>query len=222
MGLLAALRDRLFGPPAPLNEGAGGAAEPAADVGEPTPAPVESLVDPAAPVGTDTSASEDMPRRRADQESGRAANDDEAVAARQERVASRILEDERLRGDLADDEFQPLLDWAMTAADGLAASTAGLSDEQADRRIEGGMQAIKEAVAAAGDAIAAYAEHDPERLKQALADAGIGARDQRSDASVARMLSEQDLPGPVVAALIVSRLRSVVPDDSNRTRRGSS
>ena len=37
----------------------------------------------------------------------------------------RILEDERLRGDLTDDEFQPLLGLGADRADRIAASTAG-------------------------------------------------------------------------------------------------
>jgi hypothetical protein len=198
MGLLDALRDRLFGPPATTPVGA------------------------SEPADSDLSASEAMPKRQPDQTEESAASDEDAVAARQERLASRILEDERLRGDLTDDEFQPLLDWAMAAADGLAASTAGQPDEQADRRLDGGLRAIKEAVAAAGDAIAAYAEHDVARLRKALADAGIVTGDQRTDTTVARMMTEQNLSGSVVAALIVSRLASVTAVESNRIRKSSS
>jgi hypothetical protein len=160
-----------------------------------------------------------MPRRPNKQEPESTASTDEAIAARQERAASRILEDERLRGDLADDEFQPLLDWAMAAADRLAASTAGLSDARAESRLDGGLSAIREAVTAAGDAIAAYAEHDVDRLRKALADAGIGPRNQRTDSAIARLMIEQNLPGSEVAALIAGRLRSVA--DGGPTRRSS-
>src|SRR6476620_6322454 len=105
-----------------------------------------------------------------------AAVDDPAVAARQERAAGRLLDDERLRGDLTDDEFQPLLDWALAAADRLVASTAALSDDQAEQRIEAGLGALKEAVSAAGDVIAAYAEQDAVRLRTAVSEAGKAAK----------------------------------------------
>jgi hypothetical protein len=157
-----------------------------------------------------------MARRADKQKPASAVSADEAVAARQERAASRILDDERLRGDLTDDEFQPLLDWALAAADRLVASTARLSDERAEQRIDGGLSAIREAVAAAGDAITAYGEHDVERLRSALADAGIRARDQRADSAIARLLTEPTLSGPEVAALIARRLGSVTADSRRK------
>jgi hypothetical protein len=46
----------------------------------------------------------------------RTSGDPAIVAERQERAAERLLMDEALRGDLADDEFQPLLDWALAQA----------------------------------------------------------------------------------------------------------
>ena len=73
------------------------------------------------------------------------------IASRQERAASRIVDDERLRGDLADDEFQPLLDWALAATDRIAAATAGLDDPSADQKIEDGVAAVKEIVRLVGE-----------------------------------------------------------------------
>jgi hypothetical protein len=198
MGLLSALRDRLFGQPATTSVG------------------TDVLAD------SDASASEAMPKRQPDQIPESEPGSDDAVAARQERLASRILEDERLRGDLTDEEFQPLLDWALAAADRLAASTAGLPDERADQRMDHALSAIRESVAAAADAIAAYAERDVDRLRRALADAGLGARHQRTDGAIARLMIERDLPGPEVASLIASRLGEVTVDASSHPRKASS
>lgn len=88
-----------------------------------------------------------------------------AVASRQERAAERLLEDERLRGDLTDDEFQPLLDWALVASDALVAGTAGLPDHEADTVVDGGLGQIKDGVRTAGAAVTA------------MLDAGTAARD---------------------------------------------
>jgi hypothetical protein len=210
MGLFAALRDRLFGPPAaaPRPEEA-----PSQSAGSVEPVASADLREPASP---EVSASDEMPRQADKRQPESAAVADEAVAARQERAASRLLEDESLRGDLTDDEFQPLLDWAMATADQLVASTAGLSDGRAERRIDGGLGAIREAVAAAADAVTAYANHDVDRLRKALSDAGIGARDQQADGAIARLMIAQGQSGPEVAALIAHRLGSVADTGSDR------
>ena len=50
------------------------------------------------------------------------------IEQRQEYAANLLIEDVRLRGRLTDDEFQPLLDWALTWTDGYAAATGGLPD----------------------------------------------------------------------------------------------
>lgn len=226
MGLFSALRDRLFGSPEAEPEPEGLPSEhveATTDPGETVSEHVDVPAEPAEEAPSDVDlgeaatdepvVSEEIPEPVGDPPSETAASHDEAVAARQERVASRILEDERLRGDLTDDEFQPLLDWALAAADELVASTAGQTDEQADRRIDGGLSAIRDAVAAAGDAIAAYAERDADRLQRALADAGLGAGDRGADGAIARLMIERDLPGPEIAALLAHRLGAVTMNE---------
>lgn len=139
MGFWAILKMRLFAPP--------NAAPP--DVA-PAPPPLSADATEAASVadsGLDTSPT---------------------VAARQERAASRILENERLRGDLADDEYQPLLDWALTVTDRVAASTADLEDEAADERIGGSAQVLGEILEAASYAIVAHNEGDADRRRREL------------------------------------------------------
>lgn len=55
---------------------------------------------------------------------------------RAERLASRLLEDESLRRHLADDEAEPLLDWATRRAETLMRATEELSSHQAEARLE--------------------------------------------------------------------------------------
>jgi hypothetical protein len=50
------------------------------------------------------------------------------IDQRQEYAANLLLDDSTLRGKLTDDQFQPLLEWALTWTDGYAASTVGLPD----------------------------------------------------------------------------------------------
>ncbi len=76
---------------------------------------------------------------------------DADVAARQEWAAERLLEDERLRGELTDDEFQPLLDWALATVDRVAAETAGQTEEVARRRLEAALDRIRDAIHAGLD-----------------------------------------------------------------------
>jgi hypothetical protein len=156
-----------------------------------------------------------------------AESDPGAVAARQERAAGRILEDERLRGDLTDDEFQPLLDWALAVTDRVAASTASLSDDEADSRIDAVIEALREAVNAAGAAIVAHNEGDTERRAselEFLAHQGIesvlglipglapGMAAGRLSALADAVSVQDDLGGAEVAARIADALAIDAPD----------
>jgi hypothetical protein len=91
-----------------------------------------------------------------------------AVPSRQERAASRILDDEGLRGDLTDDEFQPLLDWALAQTDRAAAATASLEDEAADAFTEAAVSAVREVLRASQDVITAHAEGRTDDRRYAL------------------------------------------------------
>jgi hypothetical protein len=92
------------------------------------------------------------------------------VAARQERLASRILDDERLRSDLTDDAFQPLLDWALAMTDRIAASTAGLDDAAAEPVLDAKMTALRSAIESAVAAVTAHESGDRAAARRALAD----------------------------------------------------
>ena len=74
---------------------------------------------------------------------------------RQQRMAERILEDERLRGDLEDDAATALVDWASKRAAAAAADPA-----RPDAAVEAEVEAIRKAARAA----ARSGETEPQRL----------------------------------------------------------
>ncbi|MFN8636846.1 MAG: hypothetical protein U0893_23610 [Chloroflexota bacterium] len=134
--------------------------------------------------------------------------DDPAVAARQERAASRILEDESLRGDLTDDEFQPLLDWALAAADRVAVATAGLSDEVADGRLDERLGQIRESVRLAAEAVAAQSEEAAPRRASVLSTLiqTVGVANPALTGLASRLAGRSDLSGAELAAALADAL----------------
>jgi hypothetical protein len=95
-----------------------------------------------------------------------------SVESRQERLASRLLDDERLRGDLTDDDYQPLLDWALGLSDKIAASTADLDDAAAEPIMDAKMAALKQALQRTVKALSAQDARRPLTPDAALADLG--------------------------------------------------
>jgi hypothetical protein len=73
------------------------------------------------------------------------------LESRRQRAAERLLEDERLRGDLTDEEFQPLLDWALTAIDRLVVDATEQDVDAATAQIRTVIQAISDALVSAPD-----------------------------------------------------------------------
>ncbi|MBA2451387.1 MAG: hypothetical protein H0V51_25510 [Chloroflexi bacterium] len=61
---------------------------------------------------------------------------DAVVEVRAQRAAERLVEDERLRRNLTDEQFGPLLGWALALVDRVAEATAGESDEAAEGRLD--------------------------------------------------------------------------------------
>src|SRR5215208_2693241 len=61
---------------------------------------------------------------------------DEVVEARARRAAERLVDDERLRRNLTDEQFGPLLEWALGLVDRGAEATVGESDEAAERSLD--------------------------------------------------------------------------------------
>jgi hypothetical protein len=95
-------------------------------------------------------------------------SDELVLASRRERAAGLILDDERLRGDLTDDESKPLLDWALDVMDRVVLSTAGEDDDHADSVIGEARQEIIEIVRHADLAIQAHREGRRANRSEAL------------------------------------------------------
>ena len=84
-----------------------------------------------------------------------------------ERAAGALLDDETLRGDLSDDGFAPLLEWATNALATAAQGAAPLPDAEAEARMEAAGAAVKQTLAAAVQAAQGRTRRD------ALALAGL-------------------------------------------------
>jgi hypothetical protein len=101
---------------------------------------------------------------------------DPELESRRERAASRLLDDERLRGGLTDDEFKPLLDWALDLMDRVVLTTRGENDDRADDAIGIARQEISEISRHADIAIQAHREG-----KRATRSEALGAIDRIVD-----------------------------------------
>jgi hypothetical protein len=68
------------------------------------------------------------------------------MRARREYAANAILEDERLRGDLTDDQFGQLQADALKEVDQAALATKGLDEDAARKALDEAVQRAKERV----------------------------------------------------------------------------
>ncbi|HWP29886.1 MAG TPA: hypothetical protein VFB73_11640 [Chloroflexota bacterium] len=82
-------------------------------------------------------------------ESARAA----ARAALEQRCAERLLEDEALRADLTDDEFQPLRDWALEQLHQCVAALADPAAPEAEATMASVLDGLRAVLRAANDAL---------------------------------------------------------------------
>ncbi len=172
MRLFTDLRARLFGHPDPGEQAELTDSDASADAPAQDQSGEAELPDRDASVRHDTTSSDAGPAPAedpADEELSAGDNvADALIVARQERAAGRILDDERIRGDLTDDEFQPLLDWALSVADRLAAATAGQDDASADRTLDERLHAVRDIVEEAGHVLSAHVEGDADRVHSGL------------------------------------------------------
>ena len=144
-----------------------------------------------------------------------------SVPGRQERAAGRILDDEGLRGDLTDDEFQPLLDWALSVTDKVAEATSNLDDEQAEPVLDSSIGVVRHVLRCAQDVVIAHAEGRADDRRYALDDISqawkpslVGGDDadaprtvwQPLQALADRLDAESDVPGTEITAAIAATL----------------
>lgn len=97
------------------------------------------------------------------------------TAALAQGAVERLLEDERLRGDLTDDGFNPLLTWATNALTGAARAAAGDTGDAAARMAEA-EETTKRLV---GAVVRAAQEHSREAVGDLQNDPAV-ARDLRA------------------------------------------
>lgn len=117
------------------------------------------------------------------------------------RIAEPLLEDERLRGDLDDAAFQPLLDWALAAAERCAARAARSPNALGQIEVCSGQlrRLLRLASRAAGDgrreellaAVAppAFGEGEVKAVMRALSTACVSGTPEDNAAILARALS---------------------------------
>ena len=122
----------------------------------------------------------------------------DVVASRQEWAAERLLEDERLRGDLTDDEYQPLLDWALAVVDRVAEAGVEESEAVATERLEATLDAIRDVVGALGSIVGERHE---------LSESELNARLEEVQVALVPLLA-----GPGDAAEVTSRLARAVKE----------
>ena len=90
---------------------------------------------------------------------------EDVVASRQQRAAERLLEDERLRGSMTDEELEPLFEWALATVDRVAAATAAEASAPADEQIERALAAVRRAFAAVERVLALASEGKGSELR---------------------------------------------------------
>jgi hypothetical protein len=138
-----------------------------------------------------------------------------------ERYAERLLEDERARSNLTDEEFQPLLDWALDTLEQVTAEPSP-GTEQSASRSEAATAAIREILATVNDAFedgqAGGAAGVAEQLRPLIDVIGPPiVRPDRVDVARRRIeraiesLAEQG--GPVDGADITGRLAEALRPD---------
>jgi hypothetical protein len=93
---------------------------------------------------------------------------DPGLESRRKRAAGRLLDDESLRGGLTDDEFKPLLDWALDVMDRVVLSTDGEDDQRVDNAIGTAGEEIAELLRQADVAIQAHRDGRVADRREAL------------------------------------------------------
>jgi hypothetical protein len=145
------------------------------------------------------------------------------LESRHQRAAERLLEDERVRGDVTDEEFQPLIDWALTAIDRVVMDGSDQDVDTATEQIRTVIRAIGDALVNAPDIteedFAAQLRVAIDGLEPPLVPASIEAGRQAVLTEIQEIAGQKDeLPGPEIA----ERLARVLGDVTAGEREASS
>jgi dGTP triphosphohydrolase len=137
--------------------------------------------------------------------------DANTLDARIERAVSHVLDDERWRSTLTDDEAKPLLHWAIGRAEAIARETSDIADgEAAGEIIRSGTARLRNDLDLLAHAIGAFRDGSLERFTRLVDEASTQLSSARlrsmSDDWIARRphLESAQLASEIADALAVS------------------
>jgi hypothetical protein len=128
---------------------------------------------------------------------------------RMQRAAERILENERLTGNLEDDAAQVLLDWGVRCAEQIARDTFGLSDDLAEEAMYPRLRALRRLMSAVNRWAPTGEPMDVETLEELLAQAAIVYRAYTPPGTLRQAIFvQQDLASSTPGA--IAQLRAFI------------
>jgi hypothetical protein len=89
--------------------------------------------------------------------------------ALEQRFAERLLDDEALRADLTDDEYQPLQDWALERLHARASALADPSAPEAETELAQVVDCLREVLRGVNDAVGKRLDLDAQGFTEGLA-----------------------------------------------------
>lgn len=95
--------------------------------------------------------------------------DDAARDALEQRFAEQLLDDETLRADLTDDEYQPLQDWALDRLHEQAAALADPAAAEAEAVMASVLKALRQVLRAVDETVGHRADRDAQAFADGLA-----------------------------------------------------
>src|SRR5262249_20501057 len=145
--------------------------------------------------------------------------------ALEQRFAERLLDDESLRADLTDDEYQPIQDWALDRLHAQAGAVDDPKAPEAETAMGNAVESVRQVLLAVDDAVG----HRPDRDAQAFAaglaplveavapplyadETAAGVRQAVQEAIPRVAAQKDDLDGPALVQALVSAL--TVPTDA--------
>ncbi|HZS00964.1 MAG TPA: hypothetical protein VFE37_19755 [Chloroflexota bacterium] len=95
--------------------------------------------------------------------------DDAARDALEQRFAEQLLDDESLRADLTDDEYQPLQDWALDRLHERACALADPAASDAETAMASILETLRQVLRAVDEAVGHRADRDAQAFAEGLA-----------------------------------------------------
>ncbi|HEY7064996.1 MAG TPA: hypothetical protein VII06_26210 [Chloroflexota bacterium] len=146
--------------------------------------------------------------------------DDAARDALEQRFAEQLLDDESLRADLTDDEYQPIQDWALDRLHEQAVAVADPAAPEAETAMAAVLESLRRVLRAVDDTVGHRADRDAQAFTDGLAPlveavepplytAEGPANDVRQSvqAAIPRLAAQKDdLDGPALVQELVAVL----------------